>query len=237
MFMKKYFRYYFICWLFIFVTFNVVAFVFPFPRDETGTLTNNFWISYFFYTVVLLGLLLSSWMLFKDENKFKLFLGIPLVSISFGVLFVTTVICVFLFAVPQIPIWIGIIASFAVLCFYAVSILNLVAGTSYIADDNNKIKNNTFFIRSLSLDAEHLVKIEKDDEKRKILKMVADKVRYSDPMSSDNISIQTLEKQIYDCYCKVENSTDKDLQLLKSIAEEMLSLLDKRNRQILLLKQ
>ena len=112
--MKKYFRYYFICWLFIFVTFNVVAFVFPFPRDETGTLTNNFWISYFFYTVVLLGLLLSSWMLFKDENKFKLFLGIPLVSISFGVLFVTTVICVFLLAVPQIPIWIGIIASFAV---------------------------------------------------------------------------------------------------------------------------
>ena len=67
--------------------------------------------------------------------------------------------------------------------------------------------------------------------------MVADKVRYSDPMSSDNISIQTLEKQIYDCYCKLENSTDKDLQLLKSIAEEMLSLLDKRNRQILLLKQ
>ena len=117
MFMKKYFRYYFICWLFIFVTFNVVAFVFPFPRDETGTLTNNFWISYFFYTVVLLGLLLSSWMLFKDENKFKLFLGIPLVSISFGVLFVTTVICVFLLAVPQIPIWIGIIASFMLFLF------------------------------------------------------------------------------------------------------------------------
>ena len=104
----------------------------------------------------------------------------------------------------------------------------------YIGIDE-KIKVQTFFIKSLTVDAEHLMNTSKTTELKALAKKVYEAIRYSDPMS--NAVLVEVEEKIQNGFSDFENAVNgEDFELASSTADELLSLIDIRNKKCKLLK-
>ncbi len=186
--MKKYFKYYGICWAIALVVFNVITFV---VTNETIGLTSvgsSFWVGYAFITIAFIGNLICGWLFFKEENKGKVFLNIPIINLAYSALIVSLIVGAVAMAVPQIPYWIGVIVDVLVLAFYAIAIVKVSAAANIVNDVEQKVKVQTFFIKSLTVDIEMLAEKEKNPEIKQQLKKLAEKAKYSDPTSNDALA-------------------------------------------------
>lgn len=233
--MKKYFKYYAISWAIALVVFNVITFTVTAETIGFGAVTASFWIGYAFISIAFIGNLVCSLLFFKEKNKSKVFLNLPIITISYSALCVSLIVGAVAMAVPAIPYWVGIIVDVLVLAFYAIAILKASAAADIVSDIDKKIKTQTFFIKSLTVDAETLMARAKSDEIKAEAKKIYEAIRYSDPMSND--ALASIETKIQNEFNSFDNAviTD-DTDLVKSIAEELLSLINERNKKCKLLK-
>jgi ribosomal protein S20 len=87
-------------------------------------------------------------------------------------------------AIPNLPNWIGIIVCLLVLAITAIAVLSAGFAASVVTEIDQRVKVKTFFIKSLTVDAEHLMNTSKTTELKALAKKVYEAVRYSDPMSN-----------------------------------------------------
>ena len=133
------------------------------------------------------------------------------------------------------PDFIVYIVSILVYAFAVISIIKAKVAVSVVAGIDEKIKVQTFFIKSLTVDAEHLMNTSKTTELKALAKKVYEAVRYSDPVS--NAVLVEVEEKIQNSFCDFENAvTAEDYELASSTAEELLSLINIRNKKCKLLK-
>ena len=92
-----------------------------------------------------------------------------------------------------------------------------------------KFLNLTFYIKQLQVDVELLAGAETDTATKSALTRLAEKIRYSDPMSDGQLA--DIEDRITVKFAELKSATDK----VKIIAELNL-LLDERNKTIKILK-
>lgn len=233
--MKKYFKYYGICWAIALVVFNVVTFV---AANETVVLSavgSSFWVGYTFVTIVFIGNLVCSLLFFKEENKSKVFLNIPIINLAYSVLIVSLIVGAVAMAVPAISYWVGVIVDLLVLAFYAIAIVKASAATDIVNDVEQKVKAQTFFIKSLTVDADSLMARAKSDEMKVETKKVYEAIRYSDPMS--DTALANIENQIQNEFnAFVDAVKNDDIILAKSSANELVVLINDRNKKCKLLK-
>lgn len=223
---------YAIWWALLLALFNVIAFVFP---DITGDGKEvSFWIGYALISVMFVGQLLCAIYALKEENAQKLFYRLPLIQTTYSGLIATFFIGG-LFMLLPLPYWIGVILSAIVLVINAVSILKNVAAVSEVERIDRKVKQQTFFIKSLTADADTLLARAKSDAVKAECKKVLDAVRYSDPMS--NPMLAGVESQISIKFADLSNAvlTD-DIAAVSAVAAEMLVLVKDRNSKCKLLK-
>ena len=102
-------------------------------------------------------------------------------------------------------------------------------GRTEIERVEQKIQGKVFYIKNLQVDIEILASAEKDTKTKEQLEQLAEKIRFSDPMSNEQLAV--LEDKISLAVENLKSSDDK-----MKIIEDLNLLLDERNRKCKILK-
>lgn len=227
--MKKNFKIYAIIWILAIVVFNIISFITP--TDKTG----SFWVGYTFITSIFIVQLACSYLFLKQDTKDKVFLHIPIITISYIALIVSIVIGTIFMAVTELPIWIAVIISLLVTAFYLIAIISMKPAIDAIENTDKKVKTQTFFIKSLTIDAQTLILKSKNNEIKQISEKVYEAIRYSDPMNSE--ALTSCESAITLKFKEFEKIViDDNLELAENVSKELIILISDRNQKCKLLK-
>lgn len=201
----------------LFALISIIAFAVPTVKTAT------FWIAYVF-TAAAFAAQIIIWRtaLGKETLKSK-FLGFPVVHIGI----VYTVIQVIAFAVfmfvPTLPTWSAIVVCSVIAGISAVCMISADAGRNEIERVEAKVQKKVFYIRELQADIELLADNETNADVKKALTQLAEKIRFSDPMSSEQLA--NLENKISAKVLELKTAPNK-----VEIITELNSLLDERNK-------
>lgn len=207
-----------------FVLFNVIAFAIPTAKTAT------FWIAYAF-SVVAFALQIVIWKFaFKGTDTLKSkFLGIPLISVGITYLIIQIIAFAIFMALPLTASWIAIVVCALILGISAICLIGTETGREEIKRVEEKVEKKVFYIKALQVDIEMLASTETDSDTKAALTKLAEKIRFSDPMSNDVLT--DLEAEITD---KVN-----ELKIVENKAEIITvldSLITERNKKAKLLK-
>ena len=208
----------------VFALFNVIAFVVP--TDKTAT----FWATYAF-SVVAFAVQIPLWKIAlgkKDTLKSK-FLGIPVIHVGITYLIIQLIAFAVFMIFPTLPVWVAVVVCAVILAISALCVIAGQAGESEINRVEEKIKVKRAFIQFLQTDIEMLYESETDDETKAALSKLAEKVRFSDPMSHEMLG--ELESRISAKVEEMKTATDK-----KGLVAEVTTLLTERNKKCKILK-
>ena len=233
--MKKSFKIYSCIWAICLAVFNVITFVTPNEIGGVSKFSGSFWVGYVCITIAFLGQLACAFVAFKAENLKKLFYKIPLLSISYGGLVAMLIVGGVCMAIPVLPEWIAVIVCVVILAFNAIAIVKAAAVADIVDGIDERIKEQTFFIKSLAVDAELLVSAAKSDELRAEAKRVYEEIRYSDPMA--NAALSVLDAQIEGQFHAFSDAIKAgDAALAKETANTLVEAVKGRNQKCKLLK-
>lgn len=201
----------------LFALISIIAFAVPTVKTVT------FWIAYVF-TAAAFAAQIIIWRtaLGKETLKSK-FLGFPVVHIGI----VYTVIQVIAFAVfmfvPTLPTWSAIVVCSVIAGISAVCMISADAGRNEIERVEAKVQKKVFYIRELQTVVELLTDVETDADTKAALDQLAEKIRFSDSMSSEKLA--NLENKISAKVLELKTAPNK-----VEIITELNSLLDERNK-------
>ena len=207
-----------------FALFNVIAFAVPTAK------TSTFWIAYVF-TAIAFASQIAIWKFaFKGADTLKSkFLGIPLISVGITYLIIQIIAFAIFMAFPIAPSWIAIVVCALILGISAICLIGTETAKDEINRVEEKIKVKRAFIQFLQTDIEMLAESEPDVETKSELKKLAEKVRFSDPMSHEMLG--ELESRISAKVEEMKTATDK-----KGLVAEVTILLTERNKKCKILK-
>ena len=208
----------------IFALFNLIAFVIP--TDKTLT----FWTAYAF-TVLAFLLQIIVWKISfnKNDTAKSKFLGIPIINVTIIYLIIQLFVFAIFMALPMLSVRLSIIVCSIILALFALCAISTQASVDEINHLDEKAKVKRAFIQFLQADIEMLAEAETDAEIKAELKRLAEKVRFSDPMSHEMLG--ELESRIA---AKVEEM--KMAENKKTLIGEIDSLLTERNKKCKILK-
>ena len=208
----------------LFALVNIIAFAVPTSKTAT------FWVAYVF-TAAAFAAQIGIWKtaLGKEETLKSKFLGFPVVHI--GIVYVAIqviALAVFMF-VPTLPAWSAIVVCSVIAGVSAVCMISAGAGRHEIERVEAKVQKNVFYIRELQADIELLADNESDTAVKTVLTQLAEKIRFSDPMSNEQLA--DLENNISTKVAELKTASSK-----LEIITELNSLLDERNKKCKILK-
>ena len=207
----------------LFALVSIIAFAVPFIKTAT------FWIAYVF-TAAAFAAQIIIWKkaLGNEELKSK-FLGFPVVHIGIVYAIIQTVaFAVFLF-VPTLPVWSAIVVCSIIAGVSAVCMISADVGRNEIEQVEAKVQKKVFYIRELQADVELIASAETDANIKAALTQLAEKIRFSDPMSNEQL--MDLENKISAKVLELKTAANK-----VEIITELTSLLDERNKKCKILK-
>lgn len=232
--MKKAFKFYSAIWVVLLVLFNVISFV---SVGWTGIekYTPSFWIGYVFITLSFIGQIVCAYFALKDDDIKKTFYNISLISTSYTGLILSFVFGGLCMIVSPLPYWVGIILCAIVLALNIITVVKAGAVVDIVGEIDNKVKTKTFFIKSLTVDAESLISRAKSENIKAECKKVYEAVRYSDPMS--NGALASIESEITITFAKLSEAVvDDNFETVSEFTSKIIILLGDRNKKCKLLK-
>lgn len=208
----------------LFALISVIAFVIPTLKTAT------FWVAYFF-TVVAFAVPIFLWeKKFKKNEELKSkFLGIPVIHVGIVYLMLQVIAFSIFIAFPLLPVWSVIVVCAIILGISAVCMITADVAIEEIKCIEAKIQKKVFYIKALQADVELLADAEKDATVKTELLGLAKKIRFSDPMSSEELI--AIEEQITEKVSELKVADDK-IPLINGIT----MLLAERNKKCKLLK-
>lgn len=231
--MKKTFKFYSIIWCALLILFIVIAFVpFGWVRQKY---TPTFWLGCIFIVLSFVGQFICSYFALKEENIKKVFYNLSLITTSYFGLIVSFIFGCLCMLIPIIPYWIAIILCSLACVFNVITLTKSRTAISYVSNIDEKIKVQTFFVKSLTVDAESLMSCAKSEYVKAECKKVYEAVRYSDPMSSD--ALASMESEIIIKFGKLSDAVmNEKNELIVDIVEEIVALIGARNKKCKILK-
>ena len=208
----------------LFLLVSIIAFVIPTVK------TTAFWIAYAF-TIVAFAAQIGIWKvaLGREDTLKSKFLGFPVVHVGVVYLIIQTIaFVVFMFA-PTLPMWSAIVACSCIAGISAICMIAADTGRREIERVEAKVQQKVFYIKSLQLDIEMLADAEQDADTKKALEQLAEKIRFSDPMSHEQLF--TLENSITSKVTELKTATNKT-----ELISEINMLLTERNKKCKTLK-
>lgn len=207
----------------IFILITVVSLAIPTSKSAA------FWIAYIF-TIVALAAQIVLWKRTFGHKELKSkFLGFPIIHIGIVYLVVQiAVLFIFVFA-EKLPTWSALVICTAIAAIAAIFMIAADVGRTEIERVEQKIKGKVFYIKNLQVDMEILASAEKDTKTKEQLEQLAEKIRFSDPMSNEQLA--SLEEKIS---IAVENLKFSDDKL--EIINQLNKLIDERNKKVETLK-
>ena len=208
----------------LFALVSIIAFAVPTAKTAT------FWIAYVF-TAAAFAAQIGIWKTAfgKEETLKNKFLGFPVVHIGIVYAVIQVIaLAVFMF-VPTLPAWSAIVVCSVIAGISAVCMISADAGRNEIERVEEKVQKKAFYIRELQADIELLADNESDAAVKAALTQLAEKIRFSDPMSNEQLA--DLEDKISTKLAELKNTSSK-----LEIMTELNSLLDERNKKCRILK-
>lgn len=232
--MKKRFSFYAISWAVLLALFNVIAFVSPgwiwFEKYDAA-----FWIGYAFITATFLGQLVCAWFALKEESASKLFYKVSLITTSYTGLVITFVIGGLCVLISPLPYWVGVIACSIVLAANILAVIKAAAAIDEVQKIDEKIKEQTAFVKMLTVDAESLISRAKSETVKAECMKVYEAIRFSDPMS--NNALFSIESAITTKFSNLSLAVASDnFDSATEFANELVILIGERNKKCKLLK-
>lgn len=207
----------------IFILITVVSLAIPTSKNAA------FWIAYIF-TVVALAAQIVLWKRTFGHKELKSkFLGFPIVHIGIVYLIVQiAVLFVFVFA-EKLPAWSALVTCTVIAAMAAIFMIAADVGRTEIEKVEKKVQGKVFYIKNLQVDIEILASAEKDTKTKEQLEQLAEKIRFSDPMSNEQLA--PLEERIAIAVESLKSSDDK-----LEIINQLNKLIDERNKKVETLK-
>ena len=163
-----------------FALLNVIAFAVPTVKTAT------FWIAYPFTTVAFVSQIVIWKFAFKGADTLKSkFLGIPLFSVGITYLIVQIIAFAAFTAFSIAPSWVAVVVCALILGVSSICLIGTETGREEINRIEEKVEMKVFYIKSLQVDVEMLASSETDANTKDALTKLAEKIRFSDPMSND----------------------------------------------------
>lgn len=227
--MNKILKLYAGVWAICFALFSAIVFLTPIERS------GGFWVGYVFTTIAFLGQFGCTYKAFKAESLKKCFYNVPLITISYTGLIVMLIAGSVCMVIPGIPNWLGVIVCLVVLGVTAIAVISAGAAGTIVDHLDKKVEEKTTFIRNLTIDAENLMHRAKAPMLKDLCKKVYKAVRYSDPMSNEELS--DVERRIQEEFDMLTDAViADDLDSTESAAKELLTLIAERNNKCRLSK-
>ena len=207
-----------------FALFNVIAFAVPTAK------TSTFWIAYVF-TAIAFASQIAIWKFaFKGADTLKSkFLGIPLLSVGITYLIIQIIAFGIFMAFPIAPTWIAIVVCALILGISAICLIGTETGREEINRVEEMVEKKVFYIKSLQVDVEMLASDETDADTKAALAKLAEKIRFSDPMSNEVLA--DIEAEIAAKVKELKTAENK-----AEIIKVLDSLITERNKKAKLLK-
>lgn len=208
----------------LFALISIIAFAVPTVKTAT------FWIAYVF-TAAAFAAQIGIWKtaLGKEGTLKSKFLGFPVVHIGIVYAIIQTVAFAVFLLVPKLPAWSVIVVCSVIAGVSVVCMISADAGRNEIERVEAKVQQKVFCIRELQADIELLADNETNADVKKALTQLAEKIRFSDPMSSEQLA--NLENKISAKVLELKTAPNK-----VEIITELNSLLDERNKKCKILK-
>ena len=205
------------------ILFIYSAIVWIVPWEKNGCLV----LAYIF-TVVAFLFQRVVWKITWDnsETSMSKFYGISIFRI--GILYLTVQIglsfVVILFS-KIIPNWISILLYIIVLGLFLIGLIGGTQIKEQIDRMETEQKKDTKFIKKMRVESEYLYQRYSSQEK---LKMISDKVKYSDPVSMDELVNE--EKELALLLLQMEQLLQKnEIERFELVADDFLTKLERRN--------
>ena len=202
----------------IFILITVVSLAIPTSKSA------------YIFTVVALAAQIVLWKRTFGHKELKSkFLGFPIVHIGIVYLIVQiAVLFVFVFA-EKLPAWSALVTCTVIAAIAAIFMISANVGRTEIERVAQKVQGKVFYIKNLQVDIEILASAEKDTKTKEQLEQLAEKIRFSDPISNEQLA--SLEEKISIAVENLKFSDDK-----MKIIEDLNLQLDERNRKCKILK-
>ena len=224
--MQKQFKNYLIIWAVIILVFNIITFVTP--NVGGNKYDGTFWVGYIFIMLTFLANFGLSFFFFKEENREKVFLNMPVFLLGQRCLVITLIAGGIIMAVPGSPEWHGVILAVLVLGLYSIAAVKAKATAEAIESIGNSVAANIDFIKTLTAKAETALSAAQSDEAKEIANKVFEAIRYSN--KSSHGGLDEVEAKISANFSVFSDAVySKDDAMAKSVGEKLLNLLTERN--------
>ena len=228
--MKKSFKFYALIWAILLAVWCAVVFlVRPIIPGYVINYDARFWIAFVFIVLAFIGNLVCAYLAFKAENLKKMFLNLPLITVSWSALITMLVVGSVLMLIPNCPVWIATVVCIIILAFNAIAVIKADWAADVVSKVDERVAAQMSFIKNLIVNTESILSRAKSDAVKAECKKVYEAVRYSDPMSNDALSVIDAKITVkVDEFSSAVGSDDAEKA--KEIADEILILVGDRNK-------
>lgn len=232
--MKHNLKPYICVWALLFALFNVIAFVsVGWAGQEKYTV--SFWVGYILIIAAFLVQLMVSISVFNSKNAKELFHNLPILKKSLSMLIVSFIFGGAFILLSPLAGWVVLTLYMIILVASTLSIVKTTIAVREVERIEEKVETQTFFIKSLIVDAESLMTRAKSEAVKAECKKVYEAVRYSDPMSHD--ALASVESEIAIKFAKLTEAVAEDnVQAVTDAARDVVILVGDRNKRCKLLK-
>ena len=232
--MKKIFKFYLAMWAVLLALFNVIAFVSA-GWEGQEKYTASFWVGYVFIMLAFVGQLVCAYLALREDDVKKLFYNIPLVTISYTGLILSFICGGLCMLISSLPYWVGVILCAAVLAFTAIAVLKASMAAELVSETDEKLKVSTALMKTLTAEAKGLEAKAQTEEIKAACKKAYEALRYSDPMSSEELA--EAEGQIAEKLNELKAAVGTaDNERVNELTTVLLTLIKERNDKCKLLK-
>ena len=170
----------------------------------------------------------------KQQNAEGTFYGIPFLYSGTATYIILTVLSTAALLFNLNPV-IQFIIALIIVALALGRLLQNSAARELVTERGEQIKEQTFFIKSLTIDARRLANSAKTDEMKALANKVYEAAHYSDPMS--NSQLEAIENEIETKFNQFSAAVKSDnVALAKSTADELVTFIKDRNNKCKLLK-
>ena len=227
--MNKGLKIYFAIIAIIAIMFSVLVFVIPFEKKCMAT----FVVSYVGVIVSLLVQGYVGFLVFKKSTtlRSKIY-GIPVIRVSviyFILQLITSILLIVVNVFVFVPVFIPVVILVLLTGLAAIGVLLTVGAKSIIEGIEKEEKAKTEFMNNFKIEVESLENKSSDEAFNKEIHKFVEKVKYSDPMSANELV--DVESEISIKYRSLKDNVLSDkLDEAKKDLIEINDLVDKRNR-------
>ena len=205
----------------------VLALAIPFPKN-----TPVFWISFVFSLIAICAQIYVMKIAFEKGAPVKSkFYGFPIARIGVIYLGVQLVLGFLMMALGfafRVPVWVAIIVFALVLGVSAVGFISADIMRDEVERQDDQLKKDVRSMRALQSKTAYIVTQCGDDETKDALKDLADKFRFSDPVSSD--ALASIEADLAAIVDELQNAVmEGDNDSAKSLCAKAAAALEERN--------